>query len=289
MVGVQPCAITGVQAKTCLEAEAQIKRVWRSLVGATANRSIFLCWQFFQLAVGPGPKHWALWRLYWHCDCQLWISDLWDLVQSLAEAFQIGCFLSVFGLLHECPIPVTGGGKGGHLLWCGPSSMLIAVSLPCGLPMRHNSGPPSQLQSLCISSLGQKMKKESYGICSNLDRGRVHLGGLNENRCQVKVPSEDQWHKVSLGWLANMQIPGPHLRLPASDSMRGSRKTHFKQTLPPLPTSWWPWGTLTFQRHYAVYNTFENYSFSKSFLSQLIFLNTGNVGPGRLLLILSTG
>lgn len=185
MVGVQPCAISGVQAKTCLEAEAQIKRVWRSLVGATANSSIFLCWQFLELAVGPGPKHWALWRLYWHCGCQLWISDLWDLVQSLAEAFQIRCFLSVFGLLHECLIPVTGGGKGGHLLWCGPSSMLIAVCLLCGLPMRHNSGPPSQLQSPCISSLGQKIKKESPGICSNLDRGRVHLGGLNENRCQV--------------------------------------------------------------------------------------------------------
>ena len=39
---------------------------------------------------------------------------LWDLVQIPAEAFQIGWFLFVFGLLHECQIPVTeGGGRGG--------------------------------------------------------------------------------------------------------------------------------------------------------------------------------
>lgn len=56
----------------------------------------------------------------WHCSRpDIGTMTLWDLVQIPTEAFQIGWFLFVFGLFHECRIPVTeGGGRAGGSLLC---------------------------------------------------------------------------------------------------------------------------------------------------------------------------
>lgn len=89
----------------------------------------------------------------------------------------------------------------------------------------------------------------------------------------VQVQSKDQWHQDSLGQVLNMQIPGPYLRPPHSESVS---EIQFKQTLPPQPPLTGDSEAHSHLRTITLYNdALGNYGFSKSLLLQLIFLNMG--------------
>lgn len=110
---------------------------------------------------------------------------LWGLVQIPAEAFQIQWVLLGFGLLHECPIPVTQAGGGSLCVW--PSSTLTkdftgcpegpswwaAHSPPC------TTGPPLGPSPYVLPCRGTRFKKKKKKNQKPLE-GFVKISGEGE-------------------------------------------------------------------------------------------------------------